>query len=140
MKKIVFIFALSMLFSAFIAANEIDVTVEITSVKVNGGTVYVAVYNNEEAFKKDKPFRNFIIESSNASVFLETKLDEGYYRISVFQDENNNGKLDTGLFGIPKEPFGISNYGGKGIPGSFEKLKLKIDQNTGKIIINLDYY
>ena len=36
-------------------------------------------------------------------------LPYGEYAISVYQDKNDNGKLDTGLFGIPKEPFGFSN-------------------------------
>lgn len=33
----------------------------------------------------------------------------GPYAIGVYQDENNNGQLDTGIFGIPVEPMGVSN-------------------------------
>jgi uncharacterized protein (DUF2141 family) len=29
--------------------------------------------------------------------------------IQAYHDENGNRKLDTGLFGIPKEPYGFSN-------------------------------
>lgn len=32
----------------------------------------------------------------------------GRYAVQVFQDVNGNGKLDRGLFGVPKEPIGIS--------------------------------
>ena len=33
----------------------------------------------------------------------------GVYAVSVFHDENGNGKLDTGFMGIPSEGFGASN-------------------------------
>jgi uncharacterized protein (DUF2141 family) len=36
-------------------------------------------------------------------------LPPGNYAASVYLDQNNNGKLDSGLFGIPKEPIGASN-------------------------------
>ena len=36
-------------------------------------------------------------------------LPYGEYAISVYHDKNDNGKLDTGMFRIPKEPLGTSN-------------------------------
>ncbi|MFT4112012.1 aldehyde dehydrogenase family protein [Silvibacterium sp.] len=36
-------------------------------------------------------------------------LKPGRYAVSVFLDENSNGKLDHGFMGIPKEPVGASN-------------------------------
>jgi uncharacterized protein (DUF2141 family) len=36
-------------------------------------------------------------------------LSSGKYAVKVFHDENNNGKMDTGMFGIPKEKYGFSN-------------------------------
>lgn len=39
-----------------------------------------------------------------------TDLDYGDYAIAVYQDVNNNGKLDTGgLLGMPQEPYCFSN-------------------------------
>lgn len=39
--------------------------------------------------------------------FLFSNLEQGTYGIRCFQDLNNNGKLDKGLFG-PSEPWGFS--------------------------------
>jgi len=36
-------------------------------------------------------------------------LPVGQYAVSVFQDGNDNGRLDTNIFGIPRERFGFSN-------------------------------
>lgn len=41
----------------------------------------------------------------------------------------NNEKLDTSFIGIPKEPVGLSNYDGKGIPGKFKKHKFTVSEN-----------
>ncbi|MEN8835700.1 MAG: DUF2141 domain-containing protein [Polaribacter sp.] len=48
----------------------------------------------------------------------------------MFYDENNNGKMDTKLFGVPKEPYGFSNNA-KGFmgPPSFEEAKFTLASN-----------
>jgi uncharacterized protein (DUF2141 family) len=66
----------------------------------------------------------------------ELRLPEGDYVINAYQDSNGNGKLDSSLFKIPKEPVAITNYTG-GIPGNFNKLKVRIDSTTTKIAISL---
>jgi len=35
-------------------------------------------------------------------------LDEGQYAVMAFHDLNGNSKLDTNIFGFPKEPWGGS--------------------------------
>jgi uncharacterized protein (DUF2141 family) len=36
-------------------------------------------------------------------------IPSGTYAVSVFHDENSNGKLDTNFLGIPREGVGASN-------------------------------
>lgn len=36
-------------------------------------------------------------------------LPPGRYAVAAFQDGNDNERLDTNLFGIPSEPYGLSN-------------------------------
>jgi len=57
--------------------------------------------------------------------------------VSVYQDSNRNGKLDTNFVGMPKEPVGISNYSGKGIPGGFDKLKAVIKNTDAVLTVNM---
>jgi len=121
-------------------ANELTVMLEITGVKIKGGNVYIALYDNAKAFQEEKPCAKFLRGDDSGVVCIETRLSEGYWQVSVFQDENGNSVLDTGLFGIPKEPFGLSGYRGRGIPGNFDKLKIWVDSDTSIISVNLDYY
>ena len=139
-KKIIAVFVLFIALNALAKANELTVTLEITGVKINGGNVYIAVYDSARAFQEDEPYVKFRHGSDLSVVYIETRLGEGFYRVAVFQDENGNSVLDTGLFGIPREPFGISGYRGRGIPGDFDKLKVWVGPGTNKVSVNLGYY
>ena len=132
MKKIIFLFLVSVnLFS-----QEFKINLQINNVKQNKGKIFIAVYNKAESYKKQVPDIPIIIESKTNPLSIELSIPKGDYVFSVFQDINDNNKLDTNLVGMPKEPVGISNFDGKGIPGSFKKLNMKIDKDT-KVTINL---
>ncbi len=36
-------------------------------------------------------------------------IPNGIYAVSIFQDTNNNGRLDKNFLGIPTEKYGFSN-------------------------------
>lgn len=132
MKKFIFLLLIS--FNLF--AQEFKVNLQINNVKQNKGKIFIAVYNKSESYKKQIPDIPIIIEAKSNSLSIDIDIPKGDYVFSVFQDINNNNKLDTNLVGMPKEPVGISNFDGKGIPGSFKKLNIKIEKDT-KIVINL---
>jgi len=116
----------------------VNVTVEINHIVPNGGKVYLVVFFTAENFKKEKQDLAVEIPSDKPSVIKEWPLPRGECVLFVFQDANNNVKLDCGLFGIPKEKFGISNYFGNGFPTrDFDKQKIMIDEKTGKIVLGL---
>ena len=118
-------------------AHNIRTVVEITGVNVNGGSVHVGVFTNEQDHKRDRPFAEFILRSANSALTYELELPEGECLIWAYQDTNNNGRLDTGFFGIPNEPIALTNYNGRGIPGGFNKHKVPVNRNTIKISVNL---
>ena len=86
-----------------------NLTIEVRDIEMVEGHLYVALYNSEEAFMK-KPLTAFRIDVKDTSLSIPCQgLPAGTYAISLFQDENGNGKLDSGAFGIPTEKFGFSN-------------------------------
>ena len=85
------------------------ITVTISGMKSDKGAVYIALYNSEKDFLK-KSFKGKIVKvSAKKATAVFKNIENGIYAISVFHDENNNKKLDTKIFGIPKEPIGMSN-------------------------------
>ena len=64
----------------------------------------------------------------------------GTYAISVFHDENSNGRLDTKLMGIPREGVGATN-GAKGRfgPPKFEDASFRFSGGRLKLKITITY-
>jgi uncharacterized protein (DUF2141 family) len=127
-----------LMFLADILYADIPFAIEIHNVTVNGGTVYVSIYFNEESFKPDdaRPEITMANEPNTEIILFEVQIPEGEYVIGAFQDANENGDMDYSIFRIPKEPYGFSNMRGK-IPGNYNKLKYKIDDQNRRIIIPL---
>lgn len=112
------------------AAFSYEVKLKITNVKPNTGKITVAISASEESFKNHTSDEIIKLESQDTSVETVIELSEGEYAFSVFQDCNNDESLNTNFLGIPKEPFGFSNYNGKSVPGNFKKHKVIIKENS----------
>jgi len=134
--KIIVTFMVFFYFGVQSVVADVPITIEINNVNVNGGIIYGYVFYSEAAYKSQKADKTFQFNPINLTVSGEVNLPEGECMISIFQDNNGNGKLDMGFFNIPKEPVGMTNYNG-GIPGNFNKLKINIANNSAKIIIPL---
>ena len=135
MKKL-WVFIILILFDLNNIFAENVFTVEIQNIIINGGTIYVAIYSDKQSFENKHPDIILQVIPDNFICILETTLSEGEYVIAIFQDSNGNGKMDYGLFGIPKEPYGFSNMEGK-TPGNYNQLKFKITNSNKRIIIQL---
>ena len=93
------------------------------------GNLLVGIYSSEESFMK-KPAFGFKVTDTTLSIPCRG-LPAGTYAISLFQDENGNGILDTGSFGRPTEKFGFSNNA-EGIMGApaYKKCRFEWKEDT----------
>jgi len=135
-KKLLFL-CVSFLVVEGLFADNIHTTIDINGVTVNGGLVYVAVYSNENDYKSETAFANFILQPDKTALTYFLDLPEGEYVVSVFQDKNGDEKLNSGIFGIPLEHVGITNYSLRGVPSGFNKLKMPVNNNSTKLIVNM---
>jgi len=117
-----------------------DLTVEITGITTDAGKVFIAVYDKQENFLKDteKSLKTNVVVENKKAIAKFKGLKKGEYAISIFHNENDNNKMDTKIFGIPKEPYGFSNNAtGFMGPPKFEDAKFLIDSNkTIQIKVN----
>lgn len=137
-KKIILLVFIEIVCGIFLfaedAVEEKKLTVEITNVTSEDGQIILAIYNSSDNYDKRIAFQEVKIKPETDIVRFETSVPEGEYLVMLVHDINNNGKLDTSLIGMPKEPVGLSNYDGKGIPGKFKKHKFSVNENTEIII------
>ena len=88
-------------------------TVVATGLKNDKGEVQFSLYNKEgtipdKTLSKYYKMKRVTITGTTAKAVFKD-LPEGRYAVSVFHDENDNGKIDKGLI-MPKEGVGLSNY------------------------------
>ena len=137
-KKIVLMLLIQIVCGIFLFAEETaeekKLTVQITNVTSEEGQIILAIYNSSENYDKRIAFQEVRLKPEIDTVIFETNLPDGEYLVMLGHDINNNGKLDTSFIGMPKEPVGLSNYDGKGIPGKFKKHKFPVNENTEIII------
>jgi uncharacterized protein (DUF2141 family) len=113
------------------------VNLKIEHAEMNGGKIYVSVFNSESNYRDREVYLSFTLEANNETATKDLSLPNGQYVFSVFQDGNGNGKLDTNLIGIPREKFGFSNYDGKSAPGSFDRHKVVITESSKDVNVTL---
>lgn len=118
--------------SAF--AADCAVTIQLKNVNKGGGKVFMSIYESEQAYKASKPLKWAAYDATDTEISVTETLAAGEYVMSAFQDSNGNNKLDSNILGIPKEPVGISNYKGKGIPGGFKELKTAVSGETTIVV------
>jgi len=121
-KNVFFIFFAIVFMGNIFAGDTIRFALEITGVNVNQGQIYVKIYSNEKDYKNDIPYAAYVLESASQSMVHSFDILEGEYLIAMFQDTNNDGKLNVNFLRFPTEPVGLSNYSG-GIPGGFNRQK-----------------
>ena len=137
-KKIVLLLLIQIVCGIFLFAEETaeekKLTVQVTNVTSEEGQIILAIYNSSENYDKRIAFQEVKLKPEIDTVIFETNVPDGEYLVMLVHDINNNGKLDTSFIGMPKEPVGLSNYDGKGIPGKFKKHKFSVNENTEIII------
>ncbi len=140
MKKIsILIFAL--LATSFSFAQQTgDLQVTINDIAVpSGGPITIMVFNLAEGFPKEKKKAAYTAVASQTGKTAQHTfpgLPVGKYAVSVFQDTNQNGEIDTNFIGFPKEPIGASNLKGLGKP-SFDKCTFTLAATGTQIEIKL---
>ena len=107
--------ALGLVMASIVLAQDAGVggaiTVKVT-VRSNQGKVACTLFKGPEGFPSD-PTRSLqqrwcAIDGTLATCKFDP-IPAGSYAIACFHDENGNGLLDKGMFGIPKEGVVVSN-------------------------------
>ena len=113
-------------------------TIQVQEVKAPLGVMRIAVYDSEANFLDFKEvFASKVVPATKGTtkVVLDS-LPAGTYAIALYQDQNNNGKMDKNWIGIPTEALGFSNaqlrpFG----PPRFKACAFSIKAGEDKVIL-----
>jgi uncharacterized protein (DUF2141 family) len=120
-------------------------TVRVIGVRNNKGRIAFALFQSEAGFPGDssKAVRTQQAEvdaQTGSAEFVLHGIPYGVYAVSVFHDENLNGKLDKNFVGAPKEGYGASNNPKKRMgPPPFGEASFSLNQPEQSVEIKLIY-
>ncbi len=140
MKKFLFSIVVLLLMFGFTYAEDKtnnEITVIVEGIEGTKGQIAIGLYDKENNWAEEPFLPGAYVKISGETItHIFKNLPNGTYAVAIYHDENMNIKLDTGLFGIPKEGFAFSNnvFGLFG-PPKFEKASFLLN---GKIEIEIE--
>ncbi len=138
----VFVAGLSALLST-IPVVAADLTVTITGVRNAHGDLWIAIYDDAEAFVQQndtKSAAQLKLRARDGTVaFTLRGLAEGMYAVSVMHDENSNAQFDQ-MGTTPLEGYAYSNSFGSTTMPSFDRAAVTLQPGETETVMKLMYY
>ncbi len=115
--------ALAALWLVMDSARPADLKVTVSGIRSDAGSLMIGLYDSAGGFESaiakageggvlNDPGRlaGVVMRAKAGSLSIAfPQLPPGRYAVIVVHDENNNGKLDENVVGLPTEGFGFSN-------------------------------
>jgi len=122
------------------ASVAIEVRLSALDPSRGGGPIQIALWNSESNFMRSGNWlRGATVPIAKCDKpVLFTDLPPGTYAVSAFHDTQSAGTLRRGTFGIPIDPWAISNGGSPLLPPSWRRAKFTVTEGTA--IISLDFH
>jgi uncharacterized protein (DUF2141 family) len=119
------------------------IIIKLDALKNLDGVILVTLFSDEDGFPDEweKAFRSEIVPVTEElrEIRLEN-IPHGTYSLAIVHDENENMKLDTNLFGVPREGYGFSNnVRGRFGPPRFSDTLFTLEADTYTHHIRLNY-
>jgi uncharacterized protein (DUF2141 family) len=134
----IFLLFLFCSFSFFHPAADTGIKISVSHLRNNKGHLLISLFKEGKGFpdEPEKAFRKIkinIADKKASALFIN--LPSGNYAVALLHDENDDQKMNTNFFGLPKEGYGFSNneMGIFGPPG-YSKASFNYTANTSAII------
>ncbi len=132
--------AAAVLFAAFntAASAQTCAPIEVRNVRPAQGTLMVVAYTSEPDFMK-KPATAMQLKATDDSMKFSICLPGGTSSVALmlFQDLNDNGKMDSNVLGIPVEPWGSSGKPSNFGPPNWAAAAVTLPADGAPIVVML---
>lgn len=87
-----------------------ELTVDVSGLRGTSGQIGRALFRQAKGFPSDTrgTAQQWVAVSGPRAACVFTDIAPGTYAVSVVHDLNGNQRVDATLFGIPREPWGVS--------------------------------
>ena len=101
----------------------------------------IELYNSEETYSENgEKFRRLTSKIMDSKVeWIIEDIPFGEYAIKLYHDENENGRMDRNMMGIPKEDYAFSNNAvGSFGPADYEDARFEFNESGQKQEITIN--
>jgi uncharacterized protein (DUF2141 family) len=117
------------------------ITVEVGNVRNDSGRVIIDICPQDRFLGDGCPYHGEAEAHSGTTVVVVDNMPAGQFAVQAFHDENANGEIDRGLFGIPKEGVGFSRDARIGLgPPKWRDAVFNHEARPQTIRLNLRYF
>ena len=112
--------------------------VEVRNVRPAQGTLMVVAYTSEADFNKN-PATAMQLKATDETMSFSLCVPSGASSLALmmYQDLNDNGKMDSNVLGIPSEPWGSSGKPNPFGPPSWAGAAVSVPADGKPIVVNL---
>jgi uncharacterized protein (DUF2141 family) len=119
------------------ASHAADLTVTVVGATNQKGQIAAALFNTSATFPGEPMVGQRVPAGAQVELVFKN-LAPGRYALSAYHDENDNQKLDRGMFGIPKERYGFSRDArGAGGPPEFRDAAFEVKEGDNRVQLQL---
>jgi uncharacterized protein (DUF2141 family) len=121
------------------SASAGDLQIDLQGIRAHTGTVRLALVDSAAGWDgKATPVQGqTLTPDADAAHVVFKSLPAGDYAVLVTHDENDNGKLDTNVVGIPVEGYGFSNNPQVQRKPTFDEARVHVPASGASITIAL---
>ncbi len=102
------VLAALLLADAVSASGGAPITIDVYNVRNSHGHVHVDVCPRERFLADGCPWHAAAPARPGTTIVTVAGVPPGDYAVQAFHDENDNDRIDRGMFGIPREGVGFS--------------------------------
>ncbi len=137
-----FLFNVAMTPDSF--SQDKNLVISLEGVRNDKGYILVSLFAQSEGFPDNKDKADKILRDKAQKGNMELKfegLKKSTLAFAIIHDENDNQKLDTGVFGIPKEGFCFSrNAMGNFGPPDFAQATFQLKNENNTEVVKIKYW
>jgi uncharacterized protein (DUF2141 family) len=120
------------------AAASGSLVVRVTGIPSDNASVRMAVFDSAQVWLDEPSAVYRTVLDGNEREWRIERVPQGEYAVAVFHDENRDGKLNRGIFGIPQEKYGFSNDA-RGVfgPANWREARFTVGPGSTEISIEV---
>lgn len=116
-----------------------SLTVDLDGVRGAGGTLYVSVQTRDQ-FMQDRGTAGSVLSSPQSGAHrFSFHIPPGDYAISVWHDDNGNGRFDKNESHVPLDGWALTNGGALRGEPTFDQVKTAVGDAATTVRLSMTY-